>query len=25
MKGFDDIETLEERINELRDEENNMG
>ena len=25
MNGFDDIETLEERINELRDEENNMG
>ena len=25
MNGFNDIETLEERINELRDEENNMG
>ena len=25
MNGFDDIEMLEERINELRDEENNMG
>ena len=25
MNGFDDIETLEERINELKDEENNMG